>query len=69
LYFVQLRLLLRLNQADYKQNRQHLFMLRIININTFYGGNIQALKNVSLHVQEQEIVVLIGANGAGKQRC
>jgi len=40
-------------------------VLRIININTFYG-NIQALKNVSLHVQEQEIVVLIGANGAGK---
>jgi branched-chain amino acid transport system ATP-binding protein len=40
-------------------------VIRIININTFYG-NIQALKNVSLHVQEQEIVVLIGANGAGK---
>jgi branched-chain amino acid transport system ATP-binding protein len=40
-------------------------VIRIININTFYG-HIQALKNVSLHVKEQEIVVLIGANGAGK---
>ena len=40
-------------------------MLRIININTFYS-HIQALKNVSLHVEEREIVVLIGANGARK---
>jgi branched-chain amino acid transport system ATP-binding protein len=40
-------------------------VLRLVNINTFYG-NIQALKNVSLHVESQEIVVLIGANGAGK---
>ncbi len=40
-------------------------MLRLININTFYG-TIHALKNVSLHVENQEIVVLIGANGAGK---
>ena len=40
-------------------------MIRIVNVNTFYG-NIQALKNLSLHVENQEIVVLIGANGAGK---
>ena len=40
-------------------------MIRIVNVNTFYG-NIQALKNLSLHVEDKEIVVLIGANGAGK---
>ncbi len=32
---------------------------------TFYG-NIQALRNISLSVEEGEIVTLIGANGAGK---
>ncbi len=31
-----------------------------------YYGSIQALKGVSLHVNEGEIVALIGANGAGK---
>jgi branched-chain amino acid transport system ATP-binding protein len=31
-----------------------------------YYGNVQALKGVSLHVNEGEIVALIGANGAGK---
>ncbi|MBW4055468.1 MAG: ABC transporter ATP-binding protein [Proteobacteria bacterium] len=40
-------------------------MLRIKNINTFYG-KVHALKNVSLHLGEGEIVTLIGANGAGK---
>jgi branched-chain amino acid transport system ATP-binding protein len=40
-------------------------MLRIKNINTFYG-KAQALKNVSLHLAQGEIVTLIGANGAGK---
>ena len=40
-------------------------MLRIKNINTYYG-QVHALKNVSLHLQEGEIVTLIGANGAGK---
>ncbi|RMF45579.1 MAG: ABC transporter ATP-binding protein [Deltaproteobacteria bacterium] len=40
-------------------------MLKVNNINTFYG-NIQALKGVSLEVDEGEIVTLIGANGAGK---
>ncbi len=29
-------------------------------------GNIQALKGISLHVEEGKIVTLIGANGAGK---
>lgn len=40
-------------------------MLKVDNINVYYG-NIQALKGVSLEVNEGEIVTLIGANGAGK---
>lgn len=40
-------------------------MLKIKNINTYYG-KVHALKNVSLHLNEGEIVTLIGANGAGK---
>ena len=40
-------------------------MLSLVDINTFYG-NIQALKGVSLEVEEGEIITLIGANGAGK---
>ena len=40
-------------------------MLELRNIQTFYG-NIQALKSVSLTINQGEIVTLIGANGAGK---
>ena len=40
-------------------------MLKVDNIHTYYG-NIQALKGISLTVEEGEIVTLIGANGAGK---
>lgn len=40
-------------------------MLRLKNINTYYG-KVHALKNVSLHLDEGEIVTLVGANGAGK---
>ncbi len=40
-------------------------MLRLKNINTYYG-KVHALKNISLHLAEGEIVTLIGANGAGK---
>lgn len=40
-------------------------MLKLKNINTFYG-RVQALKNISLHLNKGEIVTLIGANGAGK---
>lgn len=40
-------------------------MLELRNVDTFYG-NIQALRQVSLTVNEGEIVTLIGANGAGK---
>ena len=40
-------------------------MLRARDIEVFYG-NVQALKGVSIDVAEEEIVTLIGANGAGK---
>ncbi len=40
-------------------------LLQIESINTYYG-RIQALKDVSLHVNQGEIVALVGANGAGK---
>jgi branched-chain amino acid transport system ATP-binding protein len=40
-------------------------ILDVDRIDVFYG-RIQALRGVSLHVDEGEIVSLIGANGAGK---
>ena len=40
-------------------------MLTVENLNVYYGM-IHALKDVSFHVDEGEIVALIGANGAGK---
>lgn len=40
-------------------------MLHFKDVSTFYG-KIQALHNVSIDVQQGEIVTLIGANGAGK---
>ena len=40
-------------------------MLEVSDIRTFYG-NIEALKGVSLTVEEGECVTLIGSNGAGK---
>ena len=40
-------------------------MLKLENVSTFYGA-IQALNDVSVEVNQGEIVTLIGANGAGK---
>ena len=40
-------------------------MLKVRNLQAYYGM-IHALKAVSIHVGEKEIVALIGANGAGK---
>ena len=39
--------------------------LEVNDIHTFYG-NIEALKGISLTMEEGEIVTLIGSNGAGK---
>jgi branched-chain amino acid transport system ATP-binding protein len=40
-------------------------VLELRNVETWYG-NIQALKGISLSVNQGEIITLIGANGAGK---
>ena len=40
-------------------------LLKLDNIKTYYG-NIRALKGISIEVEENEIVCLIGGNGAGK---
>ena len=43
-------------------------MLKVEDLVVNYGA-IQALRGISLEVNEGEIVSLIGANGAGKQQC
>jgi branched-chain amino acid transport system ATP-binding protein len=40
-------------------------LLEVSDIHTFYGA-IEALKGISLTVEEGEVVTLIGSNGAGK---
>jgi branched-chain amino acid transport system ATP-binding protein len=40
-------------------------LLELRNVTSFYGS-VQALKGVSLHIEQGEVVTLLGANGAGK---
>ena len=40
-------------------------MLKIENLNTFYG-DLQVLRDLSLHINEGEIISLVGSNAAGK---
>ncbi len=40
-------------------------MLELRNVHAYYG-HIHALKGVSLHVDEGEVVAILGSNGAGK---
>ena len=46
-------------------NAQAENILELEDVHTYYGS-IQALKGISINVQQGEIVTLIGANGAGK---
>lgn len=41
-------------------------ILRIKNLNKFYSGGFQALKDINLDIEKGEIVALLGPNGAGK---
>ena len=41
-------------------------MLEVKKLSVTYNGNIKALKDVNINVNHGELVVLIGANGAGK---
>jgi len=40
-------------------------LLEVTDVHTYYG-NIEALKGISIEVEEGEVVTLIGSNGAGK---
>jgi branched-chain amino acid transport system ATP-binding protein len=43
-------------------------VLSLENVHVYYG-NIHALSGVSLHVEDGELVTLLGSNGAGKSSC
>ncbi len=47
------------------ENKPSAPLLRVSDLHVYYGA-IHAIKGISLEVREDEIVTLIGANGAGK---
>ena len=53
------------NKQQTTKNEQQISMLEIKDLHTYYG-NIHALKGITLHVEQGEVVTLIGSNGAGK---
>jgi branched-chain amino acid transport system ATP-binding protein len=53
------------NKQQTTNNEQQITMLEIKDLHTYYG-NIHALKGITLHVEQGEVVTLIGSNGAGK---
>lgn len=44
-------------------------MIRMENVTKVYPGGIQAVSNITLEVNEGEIVVFIGTSGCGKTTC
>jgi len=57
--------LLGCQQTTNNKQRTTITMLEIKDLHTYYG-NIHALKGITLHVEQGEVVTLIGSNGAGK---
>jgi branched-chain amino acid transport system ATP-binding protein len=53
------------NKQQTTNKEQQISMLEIKDLHTYYG-NIHALKGITLHVEQGEVVTLIGSNGAGK---
>ena len=53
--------------SDVLENRRkfEMSMLEVKDLEVYYGV-IQAIKGISFHVEEGEVIALIGANGAGK---
>jgi branched-chain amino acid transport system ATP-binding protein len=51
------------NQSRRPKTKDHMLVLENISVN--YGA-IEALTDISMHVEQGEVVTLIGANGAGK---
>src|ERR671916_2475438 len=51
--------------SERRRRAEAVALLEVENIHSYYG-HIQALRGISLIVEEGEVVTLIGSNGAGK---